>query len=103
MKPGDKLWLVARNHRNHEITVAKIGRKWATTDNRRWRLNMETMQVFDGDYRVGMAYPSEQAYRDQEAVRDAWSEFQRLVARKSSEGMSVEQIDQAAAWLGVGA
>jgi hypothetical protein len=60
------------------------------------------MQVYDANYRVGMAYESEAAYREQESVKDAWSEFQRRVANRTADGLTVEQIAQATAWLGVG-
>ena len=104
MKAGDKLWLVTKYQGDREITVGKIGTKWAATDNGRCRLNIDTMQVFDGTYHVGMAYQSEQAYRDQEALRDAWEEFRAKVrmAVGVPEGMTPESIAQATAWLGVG-
>jgi hypothetical protein len=104
MKPGDKLWLVTNYQGDREITVGKIGTKWAATDNRRWRLNLDTMQVFDGAYHVGMAYESEQAYRDQQALIDAWEEFRAQVrlAVGVPPGMTLESIAHATAWLGVG-
>ena len=102
MKPGTELYVTQSSGINCRVSVVSVGRRWAVLDAANWRLNLETMQVFDGDYRIGMAYPSEAAYREQEAVRDAWSEFQRLVAWKQADGLTVEQIEQAAAWLGVG-
>ena len=102
MKPGTELYVTQSSGINCRVSVVSVGRRWAVLDAAGWRLNLETMQVYDDFRRVGMAYPSEQAYRDQEAVRDAWSEFQRLVTRKSPDNMSVEQIAQATAWLGVG-
>ena len=62
------------------------------------------MQVFDGDYHVGMAYESEAAYREQRALQDAWEEFRAHVrlAVDVPAGMTLESIAQAMAWLGVG-
>ena len=104
MKPGDKLWLVTSYQGDREITVGKLGRKWAATDNRRWRLNLDTMQVFDGAYHVGMCYPCEAAYREQEALRDAWEEFRAQVRLTVGvpDGMTLKSIAAAMAWLGVG-
>jgi hypothetical protein len=103
MKAGDKLYFVRTYGQNWEITVAKVNKKWAETNHRRVRIDIASGQVFDGEMRVGMVYASEAAYREDQELRDAWSEFQRLVANRTADGLTLIGIEQATLWLEAGA
>ena len=104
MKPGDKLWIVRdRNFAGSEIEVLSVGRKWAKVENGRWRVNIDTRRVYDGDHAVGTAYDIEADYRGEIELQDAWSEFLRMAnRRKTAKGLTLKQIAEATAWLGVG-
>ena len=103
MKPGDKLYLVERIGATRTVTVESVSKRWATMVGRRgWNIDRETGQVIADGCRVGMVYESEAAYREQRAIDDAWREFQLGVSRRTADGLTVEKIREAAAWLGVG-
>lgn len=62
---GQKLWLVTDNYLigNLEVTVTRVGRKWAHIDWRRERFNIETGWIDGGLYSSpGKVYYSEQQY-----------------------------------------
>ena len=101
MKPGDKLWIVDRHGNGREMAVESVGRRWVELLNTRLRVDRYNMQVLNEDRRFGMAYPSEAAYREQRTVEDAWREFQLGVQRRTADGLTVKQIAEATAWLGV--
>ena len=102
MKPGDRLWMVEHIGSEWAIAVESVGRKWASICGMRWKIDVETGQVISDGCRVGMVYASEAAYREDQELRDAWSEFQRLVANRTADGLTLIGIEQATAWLGVG-
>jgi hypothetical protein len=103
MKAGDKLWIVLKqNGLGYEVTIEHVGKQWAEPKHCRFRVNIETGCVYQGQNLVGMAYESEAAYRADQALRDAWSEFQRVVANRTADGLTVELIAQATAWLEAG-
>ena len=102
MKTGDKLWIVDRYGNGREMTVEAVGRRWVELLHTRLRVDRHNMQVLNENVRFGMAYPSEYAYREQRTVEDAWREFQLGVSRRTADGLTVKQIAEATAWLGVG-
>ena len=102
MKPGDRLWMVEYFGSERAITVESVGWKWAAIRGMRWRIDVETGQVISDGRRVAMVYPSEAAYREQRAIDDAWREFQLRVSKRTADGLTVKQIAEATAWLGVG-
>lgn len=64
------------------VTVAKVGRKWATLDSGR-RINLETLRADGGGYSSpGSCWESKQAYEAEVALRDAWSGFKRRMDRE---------------------
>jgi 3'-phosphoadenosine 5'-phosphosulfate sulfotransferase (PAPS reductase)/FAD synthetase len=86
MKPGDKLYFVGRNHRpNREVTIEKVGVRWAKLDVSGWRLDMgcEYHNVYHDGYHVGQCWPSEKAWKDHTAKFDRWWEFRKRVANCS--------------------
>jgi hypothetical protein len=102
MKPGDKLYLVERIGTTRTVTVESVSRRWATMVGRRgWNIDRGTGQVISDGCRVGMVYASEAAYREQRAIDDAWRVFQLGVQRRTADGLTVKQIAEATAWLGV--
>jgi hypothetical protein len=80
MKAGDTLFAVTQHHGNYTVTVAKVGRKWATLEGwQRWRVLIETGVIRDGDWNVGRVYESEAAWQLKNDTDDLWWLFRSKV------------------------
>ena len=82
MKPGDQLYFAHYQapHKNCTLTVRKVGRKWAYFNEcPRWKMDLESWRVVEGEYSLGKCYISEQAWRDDLLVRHQIARFRRLV------------------------
>lgn len=106
---GQKLWLVLHRHRNtaeeREVTVVKVGRKWAELDYpfySPYKISLEHWHIDGGKYSSpGSCYASEQDYKDT-VVREAlWRKFQQRVSWATPENITTERIKELAVELGV--
>lgn len=106
---GQKLWFVYSDRRRGnslELTVTKVGRKWASTCSSGWpesyRINIETLRADGGQYTSpGRAYLSREAYEAELAVDTAWRNLKRWMdgAYSPPSGISIVDIASAAALL----
>ena len=98
---GQKLWYVpSYRHGLHgyEITVTKIGRRWATVSgaDRGTRIDMATLQADGGEYSSpGQAYLSRDAYENSVVLKEAWRDYcSRLSAVSPPDGMTMDKLEQ---------
>lgn len=102
---GQKLWFVPYSRRDaeREVTVEKVGRKWATTE-RGLRLDLVTLVADAGGFTSpGRAYLDRAAYEAEVERQKAW---QTLVCQlrhsfATPRDVSIEAIREAARLLGV--
>ena len=99
---GWKLWYVPirRHGEPCEVTVTKIGRKWAELDNHH-RLNMETMMVMRGDYHCGDCHASQAEWEAQQERHKIWRVFRDNIDYAPPGDVTTDAIRQAAALLGI--
>ena len=104
LRVGQRLWFVPNDRRSgapYEVTVEKIGRKWALIGYRR-RIDVETLKVDGGNYTSpGQCYEDRAAYETEVALQSAWSDFQQKVRSAWSvpEGVTMDEIRAAYAAL----
>lgn len=97
---GQTLYFVPRHlrdRRSENVTVEKIGRKWATLSNRH-RIDIETLVVDGGEYSSpGRCYLSKDEYEAESALQSTWNSFKREIERQSRipGGVTVERIAEA--------
>jgi hypothetical protein len=100
LKPGDKVWFVPwrRHHGNaRELTVMKVGRKWATLMEGRWewRANAATWVMDSGDNKApGVLYASEAEWRVKIEAEGAWRSLREFMRDRNNPppGLAVEDI-----------
>lgn len=104
---GQKLWYVpgdrhSPTQRPHEVTVASVGRKWATLTNRT-RVDMGTMQVeYTGYGWHGQCWLSRAEWEAEEYRQRAWRLIREAIGyRDAPSDISTDAIRQAAALLGI--
>jgi hypothetical protein len=102
---GQTLWYVPRELRFQkpsEVTVQKIGRKWAQVDYR-LRIDVQTLIADGGDYSSpGRCYLSREEYEAELARRDAWRDFCKLLRwSRQPRAATIEAIEQAQILLGL--
>jgi hypothetical protein len=86
-----------------DVTVEKVGRKWATLANNAGRINVKTLQMDGGGcHYPGRCYPSQAEWEESVRLDDAWGLFRKAVDRSwaAPDGITVEAIDAAAKALG---
>lgn len=106
---GQKLWYVPRDSRevsqSREVTVTKIGRKWAEIDMgwRGSRIDLEDWRVDGGQYSSpGSCYVSRQAWDDERQRQRAWSSlFSARPYGGPPDHVTTAAIYQAASLLGI--
>jgi hypothetical protein len=104
---GQKLWFVPYEHRRnppHDVTVTKVGRKWATLDNGH-RIDVETWQADGGDCSSpGKCYPDRAAWENEQDRQAAWNVLRRAVGDtwRPPAGVTVEGVVEAMRLLGIG-
>lgn len=98
---GQKLWMVYRDQRlgePREITITKIGRRWADTDVYRVRVDVNTLEVAHeqrGFSSPAQCYVSREAYEAETALRKAWDDFAHSIAIDiPPAGMTIERINE---------
>lgn len=104
LQVGQKLWFVPRDSRRgepYEVTVEKIGRKWAQIG-RRGQVDVVTMSVDGGNYlSPGQCYENRAAYEAERALQAAWCDFRKKVDRSWAppDGATMDAIRAASAAL----
>ncbi len=77
---GQTLWYVPQYGKPHSVTIAKVGRKWATTD-AKWnalRISIETLAV---DSWGGHCYPSQEDWETHQRVVNLWDHVAQRLSR----------------------
>jgi hypothetical protein len=88
LKAGDAVWFVPREKYNgppRELTVTKVGRKWATLGEgwRSMRADLVTWDVDGGEYSSpGQLYALEDEWQTEKKLEEHWSVFLRWVSRR---------------------
>ena len=102
---GQKLYLVytdSRRGTDCEVTVTKVGRKYAELDIPRFRIFVDTMNVDGRGYSSpGRCFLSREEYEKNVGLQRKWQDFKNAVGRKQLEGITHEDISRAAAALGL--
>lgn len=92
---GQKLWFVPsqRYKPAGEITVTKVGRKWAETEGHRCkRIDMETMRE-DSDVAPGRAYLSREDYNSKVEISKGIRALRNIIDRwGSSDSLTLDDI-----------
>ena len=106
LKVGQKLWWVPRYNRTqpqHEVTVTKVGRKWAQLDNH-YRISLETFKADGGGYAPpGTCYPSKAHFDAITELNVAWNHFiGDLRNMRLPDGVTVEDVEAARKLLRMG-
>lgn len=109
---GQKLYIVydrnvSRNGTEF-LVVTKIGNKWATLQHpdRTWatseRVDLEDMRLDGGQYSSpGKAYLSEQHYKTEMELNEAWRAFQQSLSySQAPKGLTIEKLEQIKVLLG---
>lgn len=89
LEVGQKLWLVLSRNSSHqqEVTVTKVGRKWATLDHgyRPYRIDKESMEVDGGQYMSpGRCHLSRDEYERAKKRGDDWSSLLSAIRNRWS-------------------
>ncbi len=104
LKVGDVLWLQsgARHTSSEEITLTKVGRKWACFDQAGSRFDMKTGEVDGGNYSSwGQVYASK-AFADTERRRlRVWSRIKHGMGYTPGEDVTLSRVMRAADLLGI--
>jgi hypothetical protein len=103
---GQVLWLVPYDKRMgnpHEVTVTKVGRKWAEIDERHVRVNIETMAAKCGDYSRGTCYVDRVAWEREQERQATWDKFHGAIRNsyRAPNGVTADQIREAAKTLNI--
>lgn len=102
LKVGQKLWLQSsvRYLLSREVTVTKVGRKWAYIDNERYRIDKETLDIDgDGYCSPGKCYHSKDEYEALLALYDRWRGLSKKMDCMPLD-MTFEKINQIEQLLG---
>jgi hypothetical protein len=86
-----------------EVTVEKVGRKWAAISNRR-RIGIGDLAADGGQYSSpGRCYLSREEYDGKVRAESAWRALSRAIDQRWNppEGVSVAKIEAAAKMLGL--
>lgn len=99
LQEGQKLWWVYSSNRRgqpREVTITKVGRKWAQLDNDK-RIDLETLVADAGQYSPsGCCYLSREEYEQAEALAKAWSNLKRdLQYARRPDGVTIGDIEAA--------
>ena len=102
---GQKLWWVpakSRYAQPKEVTVTKVGRKWAQLDNYE-RIDLETLVADPGQCSPnGRCYLSREAREQEEMLGKAWGKLKYdLQYTRATKGVTIADIEAARQLLGL--
>lgn len=103
---GQTLWMVPSARYAGppcEVTVTRVGRKWAEISRGGYRIDKTTLYIDGGDYSSpGRCYLTRAEHDNEVAMQRAWDALRNLVERKYTppDGMTVEAIRAALVALG---
>ena len=105
LEVGQILFIVPSRHygKPYTATITKIGRKWATIVQYRrpQKVDMQSLWLDGGEYSSpGLAYLSEQEYRDEEARKEYWINLYRRLSH-TPPACKLETMKQIAELLGM--
>lgn len=104
---GQKLWMVYNDIRRgqpREVTVTRVGRKWADIDVYKTRVAVDTLCIDPdrGLSRTGRCYLSRDAYEAETMLVQEWNDFAgRVSMGRPPQGMTVERIRELRAEFGM--
>jgi hypothetical protein len=104
VKLGQKLWFVptGRSYAAREITIEKVGRRWAYFDNGSKRCDVATLVVDAHGYAApGALFESEEIYKANISREIAFSSLRQRLGYRPEQGVSEQDIRQAARLLGI--
>lgn len=104
--PGQTLVYVpndARHHKPTEVTVERVGRKWAYLAGNMGRVNDDLNMDGGGYSSPGRCYGSWSEYEETTVLHQTWNAFWQLIRdrHRIPEGVTLEGIAQARAALGL--
>lgn len=99
LQEGQKLWWVySQNRRGNprEVTVTKVGRKWAQLNNH-YRIDIETLIADGGGYMSpGCCYVNKDIYDREVVLKKEWNDMKRDIQyQPTPEGVTVADIQAA--------
>lgn len=103
---GQTLWWVGTHRHNagpHEVTVRKVGRKWAEIDGGE-RIDINTLRADGGKYvSPGQCWSSKAAWEAEVARQEAWRNLCNRIGNiwHAPPGIDVDRIHRAALALGL--
>ena len=102
---GQKLWWVPQRHRHEqqrEVSVIKVGRKWAQLDNNE-RIDIDTLIADGGQYSPsGCCYLSREIYEQKAALDQAWGKLKRdLQYGIKPDSVTIADVEEARKLLGI--
>lgn len=106
---GQTLWLVPEKWAlvkdPQEITIDKVGRKWAeyVVHGTRYRVEIGTNVVDGGKYgSPGTLWPDKAAWKAHTDLADAWADFQRRLTHNLPKGLTLANLEAVKKLLGLG-
>lgn len=103
---GQTLWYVPQysyrpDKGGYEVTIEKVGRRWATLANNQGRIDRDTLHVDGRGYSSpGRCWINRDHYEKHKRAASVWAEFARQVWTKSlPSNITEENIRQAALLL----
>jgi hypothetical protein len=103
LKIGQKLWWVPANGKpGSEVTVLKVGRKWAPLDNGH-RISVDTLVADGGELSTpGNCYHSQETYRGLVARAVEWTRLRAdMQFSTPPDSVSIDDIAEARKLLGL--
>ena len=99
LQVGQKIYWVP-NKRNQmveqEVTVEKVGKKWATISGGRYRIDIETLRADGGNYSSpGCCYLDRMAYDAELEASRTWDKFRQSIGFHPLKGVTATDIQQA--------
>ena len=102
MKPGDKLYLVQKYHRDNKVvTVKSVGRRWVRFEKSpAWKMDKHTWAMYGtDDWPIGQCHESQAAWEQEIANAKARSLFRHRVME--SKLLNMAAVRKAAEILGL--
>lgn len=79
-----------------EVTVEKVGRKWAIIANGRYRIDIKTLRADGGNYcSPGTCYLGKDAFLEERETNEAWNILRQKIGYRPPGGVTKVDIQQA--------